>query len=42
MNDKRLREKIMEALYRQKAKQEGHEDVEIIVYEVETAEEQAS
>lgn len=37
MKDKRLRETIMEALYRQKAKQDGQENVEIIVREVEPA-----
>ncbi len=38
MKDKRLRETIMAALYRQKAKQDGHENVEIIVHEVDEAE----
>lgn len=39
MNDRRLRERIMEALLRQKAKQDGKEDIEIIVREVEPDEE---
>ena len=39
MNDRRLRERIVEALLRQKAKQDGKEDIEIIVREVEPDEE---
>lgn len=39
MKDKRLRETIMAALYRQKAKQDGYENVEIIVREIEPDEE---
>lgn len=39
MNDRRLRERIVEALLRQKAKQDGKEDIDIIVREVEPDEE---